>query len=410
MLALMACMMATPVMAVEPEGDGDFSYVEHSDTKRSEKTNCQITVSTECPEGFGLNTYVVLSDKDGQMYRVSLSEENGYKDHIFLPDGEYSVVEAKVYEDNTGRYPFEQIEGEQTFSIEDGDTAGISFRLADYDKIAKTIVDVEGEKSDKEEVVSEDKYPTLLEGVMMSGIGELYYPVEPSGSGIGEMMVSGNAKGDYDLLVTITKAGVIGEARFSLSLDGGESTVGEDVTAEKFLLKDFGLTLYFSTKHDSDELQEGDAFRAAIPENFAVDTARYDDANIMVIGHPEKDHNIEINILSSGGRGEAKFTVSMDGGNTVAYTDTIPYDGIFGIEDDLAIAFSDSDGFEKGRTYASEVKSNAEAVSMVPVYILIGVLIVAILFGYGYLLSKKEKMTDYRLQKWDDLQDEEAYK
>ena len=322
-VACMLCGAIMPVMAADM-GEGDFSYVEHTDTKRTEESNCQVTVVTECPKGFGLNTYVVISDSDGVMYRISLSEENGYRDQIFLASGEYSVVESKVFEDNTGRYPLEQKKGDKTFQVEEGETVELGFRLMNYDEIASQIESKGKEDVEEKEPISEDRYLTAISGVEMNGVGELFYSVDTTGSGIGDLVICGNAKGDYDVVIEIIKSGVIGEARFSLSLDGGESIIGDDVTAEKFLLKEYGLTLFFSTDSDTDELQKGDVFRASVPETFAVDTSRYDGANVVIAGHPKAEHMVEVTILSSGGRGEAKFTVSMDGGNSIAFTDTIP--------------------------------------------------------------------------------------
>ena len=397
----------------EPEkealAEGDFSYVEHTDTQRTQETSCQITVATECPKGFGLNTYVILSDENGQMYRISLSDENGYADQIFVKPGEYTVVETKVYDDNTGRYPFERVSEEGSISLENGEAADLRFRLSDYDKIADVIATTANDGR-KTEIISENRYPTAFDGITMDGMGELYYTVIQKGSGTGSLTITGNAKGAYDLRIEIIKSGVIGEARFSLSLDGGETVIGEDVTAEKFPLKDYGITLWFSTEHDADELQEGDMFSAAIPETFAVDTARYDEANVIITGHPESDHGIEIHILSSGGRGEAKFTVSMDGGNSIAYTDTIPEDGVFPIGDEIELRFSDSVRFEKGREYSSDVQSNEESINMIPVYVMCASVIIVLCAAYGYLLSRKERMEDYDLHKWKDLQEENAYR
>ena len=417
-MAVVLCMisgMVMPVMAEEPEStgmldEGDFSYIEHTQTKRTDETNCQVTVVTDCPEGFGLNTYVVISDSDGMMYRISLSEENGYRDRIFLPSGNYSVVEAGVFEDHTGRYPFEQKKGDRTFQIEDGETVELGFRLVDYDKIAGHIAGAKKGEAGETIPVMEDRYATAMDGVEINGVGEMFYPVEAFGSGIGELVISGNAKGNYDVVVEVIQPGVIGEARFSLSLDGGETIIGDDVTAEKFPLKEYGMTLFFSTASDTDELKEGDVFRASVPETFAVDTARYGEANVVAAGHPAGEHLVEVTILSSGGRGEAKFTVSMDGGNSISYTDTIPEDGHYSLGDGLELLFSDSGQFEKGQVFAAEVKPNGKTVSMVPVYVLLGTAGAVTLAGYGFLLSKKERQGDYVLHVWKDLQEKEVYR
>ena len=143
-MALLLVFCAIPVSAAEI-GDGDFSYIEAGETSRTEDTDCQLTVTSECPSGFGLGAYVILSDADGQMYRISMSEENGYKEQIFLKSGEYSVIETKIYDDNTGKYPFDQTKGEEMFSLESGASGEIAFRLRDYDAIEAVIAEKEFE-------------------------------------------------------------------------------------------------------------------------------------------------------------------------------------------------------------------------------------------------------------------------
>ena len=417
MICLCMVFLSEKVWAAEPTGDGDFSYIEGSQTERTSETDCQITVVTECPTGFGLNTCVELSDADGQLYRISLSEENGYKDLIYLGEGRYKVLAAKVYDDNTGRYPFEQTEGEKEFTLKTGQSASLRFRLQDYDAIqtiiaAKELGESGGEKTEAvpEKAPEEEvRFATAIGGVGISAGGDLYYPVEASGSGIGEMQISGNAKGDYDVRIEIIKTGVIGEARFSLSLDGGRTIVGDDVTAERFTLKDYGLVLAFHTDKDSDELQKGDVFTAKIPETFFITTSRYGETNVLLAGSPEEDHDLVVTILSSGGRGNAKFTVSLDAGNTTFATDTIPVDGIYELTDGMKLCFSDSDEYVRGTEYTAEVRSNVETVSMIPLYVLMGVVIAAGFSGYVLLLTKRERPADYKIRKWRDRQEPEAY-
>ena len=407
------CVAGTPMFckAAETEADGDFQYIENSETERNEETSCQVTVVTECPTGFGLNSYVVLSDNDGQMYRISLSEENGYRDRIYVKAGEYYLIEAKVYDDNTGRYPFERISGEEQFTVEMDDAVKLRFRLRDYDEIEDVISLETGDEdvSAAEEYVQEARFATALDGIAISSGGEQYYPVESSGSGIGSMAISGNAKGNYDLQVRIIKSGVIGEARFSLSLDGGKSLVGDDVTAESFELRDYGLVLYFSTANDSDELKEGDVFTAKIPETFPMTAAKYGEANVVLAGSPEGDYDLLLTVLSSGERGEAKFTVSLDAGNNTYVTDTIPADGIYELPDGMRLCFSDSDGFMKGSEYSAEVRSNIKSVSMIPLYVLAVAVFGAGVWFYLFLLSKRERATEYVIHRWRDRQEKEIY-
>ena len=86
-------------------GDG-YEIVEHYDTVRSSEVSGVLNVTTLCPEGFGLNTYVMLMDEAGNTYRISLSAENDYWGQIYLAPGTYQVTEVSVFDDYKQEYPF----------------------------------------------------------------------------------------------------------------------------------------------------------------------------------------------------------------------------------------------------------------------------------------------------------------
>ncbi len=96
-------------------------------------------------------------------------------------------------------------------------------------------------------------YETGMEDVVIRGTGELFYAVEHEGNGKGTMAVTGNAAGAYDVVVKIVKGGVLGEAQFQISLDGGQSFVGQDTVSESSMIGGAGITLQFATRQDTDE-------------------------------------------------------------------------------------------------------------------------------------------------------------
>lgn len=252
-----------------------------------------------------------------------------------------------------------------------------------------------GEDSGPEVVLSDAQYyETGLPGVTMQGTGLLYYEVVRQGSGQGAMEVSGNATGHYRVVVNIVKPGVIGEAEYCISLDGGVSYIGRDVVANKCRIADAGLTLYFSTEQDNMEFALGDTYTVEIPETFPVTASRYGKANIVAAGEPMADHEIAVEILSSGGPGNAKFSVVM-GQSKVA--DVIPENGIYALEDDMRLIFSASEGYERGQVFSVSVKSNHRETNYIPLIALAAVLIFAGIGGYIMLLSKREKPDDYKL-------------
>ena len=146
-------------------------------------------------------------------------------------------------------------------------------------------------------------YETGISGVTMQGTEVLFYEVVSQGSGQGIMEISGNATGDFDVVVKIVRPGVIGEAEYQISLEGGQSYIGQDVVAERCRIADAGLTLHFATEQDNMEFAQGDTYCASVPETFPVAASREGDANMVATGHPLEDHEIAVEILSSGGLG-----------------------------------------------------------------------------------------------------------
>lgn len=239
-------------------------------------------------------------------------------------------------------------------------------------------------------------YETGLSGVTMQGTGVLFYEVVSQGSGQGAMEISGNATGDFEVVVKIVKSGVIGEAEYQISLDGGLSYIGQDVVADRCRIADAGLTLHFSTGQDNVEFALGDTYCASVPETFPVTASRAGEANVVATGHPLKDHEITVEILSSGGPGVSKFTVSTPDQRAAA--DVIPADGMYELQDDLWLVFSASAGYERGQNYFITVSSNHKAINYIPFYILIAAFAFAGILGYLVLIGKKEKPGDYRLR------------
>lgn len=238
-------------------------------------------------------------------------------------------------------------------------------------------------------------YETGISGITMDETGEMFYQVFHQGTGKGRMEVSGNATGDYGLVVEIIRPGVVGEAVFSLSLDGGKTFIGQDVVAEHCRIGGTGIVLHFSVEQDNMEFAAGEVYSASLPETFPVAASRVRDANVVVAGHPMGDHELVVTVLSSGGLGEAKFSVSQ--GEQRMAADVVPEDGVFEMEDGLRLVFSDG-VYEKGLVYHVTVKSNDTTVNYMPLYILSGGVVVA---GGSVLLvlaGRREKPGDYRLR------------
>lgn len=392
-------------------GDG-YEIVENYETSKSVETPCFLSVETICPEGFGLNTYVILMDDEGITYRVSINSENDYVGQVYLAPGHYQVTEVSVFDDYKQKYPF--VITEREFTLSENENKTVSYTMRDYEQIEAEIAEKTGSDSDtsdfQEVVISDEQFfDTGLEGITMQGSGALYYAVEHIGTGEGTMEVSGYATGAYEVVVKIVKSGVIGEAVFQISLDGGNTFIGQDVAADSCKIGDAGLTLYFKTEQDTMEFAEGDEYHVSVPETFPVIASKAGTANLIVTGHPMEEHDLVITILSSGGLGKSRFTVNSTKGSDISITDVIPENGIYEMEDDITLFFAESTAYERGLTYTATIKSNDDTVNFAPLYILLGVVVSGGAAVISVLGSRKEKDSAYRIRKYQWRKDEKEY-
>ena len=74
------------------------------------------------------------------------------------------------------------------------------------------------------------------------------------------------------------------------------------------------------------------------------------------------------------------------------------------------VTYIDAPVVEQRQVFTAEVRSNDDRISMVPVYVLVGIISSVGMAFYGFLISKRESLTDYTLHKWKDLQDESVYR
>lgn len=377
-------------------GDG-FEITESYETKRSKQTPCCLTVEMICPEDFGLSTYVMLIDDVGKIYRVSAGAEQGYTESVYLAPGHYEIIEASVYEDFKQQYPFEIGEKELTLDPDVNQTLTCVMRTE------------QTEGAERTDMTEENRFPTGLDTVTMKEDGTLSYQVSHKGNGAGTVEASGFATGDYEVVVRIAKTGVVGEAEYEISLDGGENYIGRDVVAENCRIVDAGLTLYFKNSRDSDEFIQGDVYSFHAPEAFSVTASKNCEANLVVSGHPMKDHEYLVRILSSGGSGISRFTVESGNGKETGVTAVIPENGRYDLEDGLTLYFSNSSAFEKGMEYTVTVKSNDREKNYVPLYFLLAAAVVGSVTAVTVLGSRKEKESSYRLQSYRWRKDEKEY-
>lgn len=392
--------------AVELSEGDEVEAVMSYDTSKTDETPNQIEGVCQIPEGFGLNAFIEIADKEGNHYYICVSQENGYADRAYVKNGTYSFVSAGVFGDNTGKYSFDLIQGgdEVTLDGEANTFSCIKVKISNYDEIQEQIDANKGEEKPKIAEFSQ----TGLKGVTIDSTGKLFYETT-NNSEKGTLEIYGNAIADYDVYVEIIEAGVVGEAKFKLSLDGGTTFIGDDTTSDEFDLGSYGIKMRFKTGIDTDELQVGDTFTCKIPATSYVSQLNPLESNVVIVGTPLNDYQMMLDILSSEGLGKAKFSLSFDNGNTAFVTDTIPESGIYKVNE-LTLYFYTADSFTKGDQYISNIECHYEKDSHVGVIILVAV-ITSLFIGFlVFLLMHTEKKTDYIIQVWNDKQSSEVYR
>lgn len=234
------------------------------------------------------------------------------------------------------------------------------------------------------------------QGILLGDEGQLIYPVSWDGEGDGaevSMEAEGNAHGEYDVVVSVTKGGVLGEARAAISIDGGSSWVGETVLKEDVSIRGLGVELHFIAAEDSDELVEGERYAFRAPESFVCISDHPDEARMAVYGHPEEKARPVVTILSSGRRGESKFSLALQEGMEPMAVEVVPEEGVFRYGE-LTYYFSDS-FFQKGFTFRATVVPNEEKVKAGP-FIIIGIILFgAAAAGFLVLWARREREDAY---------------
>lgn len=383
--------------------DGDNALVVDSAlTAYSEKTPSIISVTAEVPEHFGLAAYAeIISVESGAVYGLPLYAENGYYQRCYVPAGVYYVGSVAVYGDTTNEYPFEF--PTEDFMVGEKDSFEIAVSLADFEGVDAEIREKRGEDV-------EDTVPV-----------ETDFVVVYSGTGNGQVGITGEQNGRYELLARITESGYLGDGRFIYSLDGGETWHGEagiEIPLSGFYeIPLTGLTVEFAVSYaDADGFMAGDIYSASIPDPSArircgktgrgaamvevlsvnTDTQAFDALEASGM-------EVVIDIQKSGGFGEAIWEVSTDGGKTFSPQGYAEEELLFGDAGIRLRFYQEKDGmlFVRGDRYTvSAVRENSQGG-----YGLFVFLAVALFGGLGYaacMLDRKlkaliPKESDYKI-------------
>ena len=234
------------------------------------------------------------------------------------------------------------------------------------------------------------------------------YEVVQEGTGPGRIGITGEAEAEYDFVFRITESGVLGEASFIYSPDGGKrwSETVRIPLSGFYVLGTSGLTAEFWLPEEEVFLAE-DIYRCYVPDPFKLVRIKQDgNSSVAIEVHSnvedktafevleQMESTIAVKIRRSGGIGEAVWQVSQDGGltwseETYATEELVISSEINGVLLGVTIAFQPVSkaeilSFERGdviRIYAEDAtKDNFMTVTVI---FLLAVLIIGFLVFFG---------------------------
>lgn len=388
--------------------------------------------------------YLMESDHKNCKIRIELYPESDFVQTIYLPSGYYQVIETGVKNSPTLTFKLTASAVSLNASSE---SAEIQLILNNAGDVVKNDLGVWTDKAESEtqgEIFDEKLFGVeALEGVQSNANGVFYYSATHVGAkkirlvdkeveinvngqyvteiqqveevyyedpGPGYVGAFGSAKSTTDIVMVITKGGVVGQAEFKISYDGGQTFFAKYVTDDVVTDSTVGLTYTFYALNDTDEFVEGDRFTLHVLESFAVETST-SAANIRIscVGHPVENHYLLISILSSGGRGISRVKVADKDNNMETKTYLIPEDGILVLDDNLTIYFENVDGYNKGVEYEIRISSHDTTIDYTPLFFLCAGVVVVLFIALIWLLMKKDKRRDYIVQVYQWKQDDSAY-
>lgn len=389
--------------------DGDNAVVvDSASTAYSGETSSIISVTAAVPKHFGLAAYAeIISVESGITYSLPLYASNDYYQRCYVPAGAYYVGNVAVYGDTTNEYPFDFPTGD--FMVDEKDSFEIMVSLADFES-------VDGEIREKRGEAVETAVPV-----------ETDFAVMYSGTGDGQVGITGEQNGRYELLVKITESGYLGDGHFIYSLDGGETWQGE--TGFEIPLSGFyeiplsGLTVEFAVSYaDADGFMAGDVYSASIPDPSARIRCERIGRGAAMVEVLSMNPDIQtfdaleasgmefvIDIQKSGGFGEAIWTVSTDGGKTFGTQEYAGEELLFEDAGILLRFFPEKDGtlFARGDRYmvSAARESNHAGYGL---FVFLAVVMFGGLGYAAYMLDRKlkalvPKENDYRIQgRWTE--------
>lgn len=187
-------------------------------------------------------------------------------------------------------------------------------------------------------------------------------PVTHVGTGPGAI-VSGAAGENSDAVVEIVDAGALGVSTYKLSTDGGTTFGSAQATPAngQIAIAATGATLVLA---EGDHVS-GDTYEFVVRTAIGPVTKIGSGPDITVEGTVAAASQINLVILTAGGRNKGTYMLSQDGGDSYGTPRTIPVDGLISVgSTGTTITWPDSDAV-LGDTYIFDLLAPVPSVSAV---------------------------------------------
>ena len=384
------------------EGDGIEEVI--TLTQKSEINNALVSFKAEVPEYFNLGAFVEIQNVEGgEIYRINATRANEYIGRMYIPDGDYQVINCAIDGDIAQQYPLSKPDD---FGVEYGSNAVLECRMINFEEVEKEALARVSAKEGETETTEEpdaDLFGPISEPVLP------WREVSHTGDGYGRVSVSGTSNGVYDFIFEITSTGKPKSGEYKYSSDGGATWTDVAVIpagSYELVSSATGMKTGLKVTFDiSDEFLIYDTYSFSAIHEYQLKEigTQYGQGKILLTSDGEvenTDYLPDIKITSTGKNGVAEFEYSL---NRLDRSDriTIPPDGIYHIPDTvLTITFYDVDGeFVVGDEWAGEIKGITTDKDYTPFVIgAVIVLIIILILIYLFFSSYKDKPEDYSLR------------